>query len=75
LSSINSSASEKADSDQDSVVSDHVHTSSGKIVQPPGQWWNVDTSSDIQMEGFKNIPEVDPSVPHLKSDNEITIFS
>jgi hypothetical protein len=32
LSPVNSSASENADSDKDSVVSDHFHTSSGKIV-------------------------------------------
>jgi hypothetical protein len=32
LSPVNSSASENADSDKDSVVSDHFYTSSGKIV-------------------------------------------
>jgi hypothetical protein len=32
LSHVNSSASENADSDKDSVVSDYFHTSSGKIV-------------------------------------------
>jgi hypothetical protein len=35
LSPGNSSASETANSDKDSVVSDYFHTSSGKIVQPP----------------------------------------
>jgi hypothetical protein len=38
LSPVDSSASEKADSDKDSVVSDHFHTSSGKIVQLPREW-------------------------------------
>jgi hypothetical protein len=37
LSPINSSASEKTDSDKDSVVSDHFHTSPGKIVQLPNE--------------------------------------
>jgi hypothetical protein len=35
LSPINSSASEQAKSDKDFLVSDHFHTSSGTIVQPP----------------------------------------
>jgi hypothetical protein len=75
LSPIIASASKKAESDQDSIVSDHFHTSSGKIVQPPRDWWKVDPSSDIQMEGFKKLSKVDPSVPEPKSDNEITLFS
>jgi hypothetical protein len=37
LSSGDISVSEKGDSDKDSVVSDYFHTSSGKIVQPPGK--------------------------------------
>jgi hypothetical protein len=38
LSDGNSSASKKADSDKDSEVSDHFHTSSRKIVQLPREW-------------------------------------
>jgi hypothetical protein len=75
LSPINSSASEDADSDKISVVSDHFHTSSGKIVQPPRGWWKIDPSNNIQMEDFKRLSEVDPSVPEPKSDDEITLFS
>jgi hypothetical protein len=75
LSPVNSSASKNAHSDQDSVVSDHFHTSSGKIVQPPREWWKIDPSNDIQMGGFKRLSEEGPSVPELKSDDEITLFS
>jgi hypothetical protein len=75
LSPINSSASETADSDQDSVVSDHFHTSSGQIVQPPREWWKVDPSNDIYMEGFKKLSEVDLYVLEPKSDDEIILFS
>jgi hypothetical protein len=57
------------------VVSDHFHTSSGKIVQPPREWWKVDPFSDIQMEGFKKLSEVHPSVLEPKSDDEIILFS
>jgi hypothetical protein len=75
LSTVNSSASENADSDKDSVVSDHVHTSSGKIIQPPREWWKIDPSTDIKIEGFKRLSEVDLSVQEPKSDNENTLFS
>jgi hypothetical protein len=75
LSPVNSSASENADSDNNSVVSNYFHTSSGKIVQPPREWWKIDLSNDIQMEGFKRLSEVNPSIPEPKSDNEITLFS
>jgi hypothetical protein len=75
LSPINSSASEKGDSDKDSEVSDYFHTSSGKPVHPPREWWNIDSSKDIQMEGFKRLSEVDPSLSKPKSDDEITLFS
>jgi hypothetical protein len=27
------------------------------------------------MEGFKSLSEVDPSIPELNSDDEITLFS
>jgi hypothetical protein len=70
-----SSASEKADSDKDSMVSDHFHIRSGKIVQLPREWWKIDLSNDIQMEGFKRLSEVDSSVPEPKSDDKITHFS
>jgi hypothetical protein len=56
------------------MVFDHFHTSSGKIVQLPREWWKPDPSSDVQMEGFKKLPEVDLSVPEPKSDDEITLF-
>jgi hypothetical protein len=75
LSPVNSSASENADSDIDSVVSDHFHTSSGKIVQLPREWWKIDPSNDIQMEDFKRLSEVDPSIPEPKSDDTITVGS
>jgi hypothetical protein len=75
LSPVISSASENADSDKDSVVSDHFHTSSGKIVQPPRELWKIDPSKDIQMEDLKRLSEVDPSVPEPKSDDEITLVS
>jgi hypothetical protein len=75
LSPINSSASEKADSNQDSVVSDHFHTTSRKIVQLPRDWWKVDLYRDIQMQGFKKLFEVNPCVPDLISDDKITLFS
>jgi hypothetical protein len=75
LSPINSSASENADSDKDFVVSDHFHTSSGKILQPPREWWKIDTSNDIQIESFKRLIKVDPSVPEPKSDDNITHLS
>jgi hypothetical protein len=48
LSTINSSASEKANSNQDSVVSNHVYPSSRKIVQLPGEWWKMVCSNNIQ---------------------------
>jgi hypothetical protein len=75
LSPINCSASENADSDRHSVVSDHFHTSSGKIVQLPREWWKIDPSNDIQMEDFKRLSEVDPSIPEPKSDDKITVYS
>jgi hypothetical protein len=75
LSPINSLASENADSDKDFVVSDYFHTSSGKIVQLPREWWKIDPSNDIQMEGFKRLSEVDPSHPEPKSDDKITLVS
>jgi hypothetical protein len=75
LSPVNSSASDNTDSDKDSVGSDHFHTSFGKIVQPPREWWKIGPSNDIQMEGFKRCSEVDPSVPEPISDDEITLFS
>jgi hypothetical protein len=75
LSPINSSASKTADSDKDSVVSDHIHTSTGKIVQLPREWWQVDPSSDIQIEGVQILSEVDLSVLEPKSTDEIAIFS
>jgi hypothetical protein len=75
LSPVNSSASEYADSDKDSVVSDHFHTSYGQIVQPPREWWKIDPSNDIQMESFKRLSEVDPSILEPKSDDEITLCS
>jgi hypothetical protein len=74
LSPVNSSASENADSDKDSVVSDHFHTRPGNIVQLLREWWIIDPSNDIQMEGFKRLSEVDPSVPEPKSDDQITLF-
>jgi hypothetical protein len=75
LSPVNSLASENPNSDKNSVLSDHFHTSSGKIVQPPREWWKNDLSKDIQMEGFQRLSEVDPSVAEPKSDDEITVFS
>jgi hypothetical protein len=75
LSPINYSASENANSDRDSVVSDHFYTSSGKIVQPPREWWKVYPSNDIYMEGFKRLSEMVPAVPEPKSDDEITLIS
>jgi hypothetical protein len=75
LSPINSLASENADSDKDSVVFYHFHTSSRKIVQPPRECCKIDPSNDIQMEGFKRLSEVDQSVPEQKSDDVITLFS
>jgi hypothetical protein len=74
LSPVNSSASENADSDKDSVVSDHFHTRPGNIVQLLREWWIIDPSNDIQMEGFKRLSEVDPSVAEPKSDDQITLF-
>jgi hypothetical protein len=75
LSRINSSASKKVDSNHDSVVSDDFYTSSAKIVQPPREWLKVDAYSDIQIEGFKKLSEVDLSVLEPKSDDEIILFS
>jgi hypothetical protein len=75
LSCINSSASEIDYFDQDSVVSDHFHTSSGKIEQPPRESWKVDPSNNIQIKGFKKLSEVDPSGVEPKSDDEIRLCS
>jgi hypothetical protein len=72
---MNTSASKKADSDQDSMVSDHFYTSSGKIVQRPRKWCNVDLSSDIQIEGFKQLFKVESTIPEPKSDDKITVCS
>jgi hypothetical protein len=68
---VDSSAFENADSNQDSMVSDYFHTSSGKIVQPPREWWKINPSNDIQMEGFKRLSEVDSFVPQPKSNDKI----
>jgi hypothetical protein len=57
------------------MVSHHFHTSSEKLIQPPREWWKVDSSSNIQMESFTKLSEVDPSIPEPKSDNKITLFS
>jgi hypothetical protein len=75
LSPVKSSASETANSDKDSEMSDHFHPSSGKIVQQFRQWWKIYASNDIQIDGFKRLSEVDPSIPELKSDDEIILFS
>jgi hypothetical protein len=75
LSPVNSSASENADSDKDSVVSDHFHTSSGTIVQPPREWWKIDPSNDIQMKDFKRLTEVNPSIAESKANDKITLLS
>jgi hypothetical protein len=48
LSPINSSASKKAESNKDSMVSDYFHTSSRKILQQPREWGKVDSSNDRQ---------------------------
>jgi hypothetical protein len=75
LSPGNSSASENAESDKDSVVSDHFHRSSGKIVSPPREGCKIDPSNDIQMEDFKRFSEIDPSILEPNSDDEITLVS
>jgi hypothetical protein len=64
-----------ADSDQDSVVSDHFYVSSGKLVQPLREWWKVDPSTDIQTYAFKKLSEVDLSVPEPKSGDVIILLS
>jgi hypothetical protein len=64
-----------ADFYNDSLVSDHFHTSSGKIIQLPREWWKVDPTNDIQMEGFKKLSDVDASVLEPKSSDEITLVS
>jgi hypothetical protein len=56
------------------VVCDYFHTSSGKRVYTLREWWKVEHSSDIQMEGFNELSEEDSSVPEPKSDDEITLF-
>jgi hypothetical protein len=72
---INYLASIKDDCENDSAVFDYFHTLSAKIVQLPRAWWKIDTSNNIQMEGFKGLTMVDLTVPEIKSDNEVTIFS
>jgi hypothetical protein len=75
VSPINSSASKKADSDKDSVVSDYFYTSAVMIVQLRREWWKGYISNDIQIEGFKKLSEVDSSVAEPKSDDKIIHFS
>jgi hypothetical protein len=47
LSTINFSVSTMADSENESVVSDHFHPSSGKIVQLHREWWKINPTNDI----------------------------
>jgi hypothetical protein len=56
-------------------MSDYFHTSSGTIVPPPREWCKVGPTSDIQMQGFKKLSEVDPSIAEPKFDEEIPLIS